>query len=81
MHIPWIWLPMITMVVEGSISESTSEQAISVPLWLSVTEETSNLDDTGLPSAELLEIVYIMVELSIVSGNVSFSAGPLAWMP
>ena len=71
---------MTTMVVDDSVCEFTSEQNNSVPLWLSDTADISNLDDTGLPSAELLEIVYIMVKLSTVNGNVCTSAGPLAWM-
>ena len=46
---------MITMVVDAdSVVELTSEQIIAVPLWLLLTSEISSLDDTGLPSAEIL---------------------------
>lgn len=66
MCIPWIWQSITTMVVDDSIigDDLTSTQVISVPLWLPVTGEISNLDDTGLPSAEILEIVIFTVKLS-----------------
>ena len=47
-YIPRLWLSMTTMVVEAVSVELTSEQFISMPLWLLLTAETISLDDTGL---------------------------------
>ena len=81
-YIPWIWPMIIMMEVDDWFigHELTSTQVTSVPLWLSVTGEISNLDDIGSSSAEILEIIMFMVELS-VSWNLFALAESLAEMP
>ena len=81
MHTPWTWssVTVVTMVVDDSVAEFTSKQVTIVPLWLSLTVEICNFDDTGLFSEELLVKIYV-VELSNTR-SVCASAEPLAAMP
>ena len=77
-YVPCIWLSMTMIIVVEAVPVVTSEQVIAVPLWLLLTAEIINLDDTGLPSVEVLVNWYV-VELS-VSWSLCASAGPTAVM-
>ena len=65
MHTLNLTIGKIMMVVDSVTEELTSTQVTSVPSRLSIAGEINNLDDTGLPSGEILEIFIVMVELSI----------------